>query len=233
MNFKLNLIGLLTGSSLLLATPTVAAHLDLTTWDVLGDVGIINAHSAYLSNNGLLNDDFDIGLDEKYNFSGKPAVDNFFFDLETRLGLWPGTLDLDPNKFEYALEGSALKKIVKVKAKEQLSFNWNFLSNETLFPDYGFLLVDKQVIKLADVKDIWLDSTNYEGETGWQTYNYTFANAGQYHLAFGVVDLGDYAYSSGLKIKKVRLTKTPESNAVLGLFCVGTGALLWRYKNRN
>ena len=163
MNFKINLILWLTGSSLLLANSTVAANLDLTTWEVLGDGEIINAHSAYLSNNGLLNDDFGIGSDEKYNFSGKPAVDNFFFGLETGLELGPGRLDLDPNKFEYALEGSALKKIVKVKAGEQLSFNWNFLSNETFFPDYGFLVVDKQVIKLADFKELSLESTNYEG----------------------------------------------------------------------
>lgn len=229
MKFSKKIIGLLTGSSLVVPTISMAANLDLTTWETLGDVQIVNSNLVNLSNNSLLHDDFGIGLDEKYNFSGNQAVDNFFFDLETELGLLPGTLDLEPTKFEYAYEGSALKKVVKVKAGEQLRFDWIFLSNETFFGDYGFLLVDNTVIKLSDFNQVSVASRNYARETGRQTYNYSFSNSGDRTIAFGVVDIGDYDVSSALEISNISLltsdqgtTKTPESNAVISLFCLGT-----------
>lgn len=233
MKFSKKIIGLLTGSSLFVSTVSIAASLDLTTWETLGDVQIVNSNLVNLSNNSLFKDDFGIGLDEDYNFSGNRAIDNFFFDLETELGLLPGALDLDSNKFEYAYEGSALKKVVKVKAGEQLRFDWNFLSNETFFWDYGFLLVDNTVIELSDFNQVSVSSRNYTWETGRQTYNYTFSNSGERTIAFGVVDIGDYDVSSALEISNISLltvnqdtTKTPESNAVIGLFCLGTIAII-------
>ena len=243
MKLTINLIRSITGSSLLLATPSVAANLSLTPWEILGDVQIVNANLVYLSNNALVSDDFGFGLDENYNFSNNPAVDNFFSDLETGLGLLSGALDLDANKFEYAYEGSALKKIVKVQAGEQLSFKWNFLTNELSqlkhsFPDYGFLLVDDQLIKLASVNNELVASSKYEWETGWQTYNYTFTSDSESLIAFGVVDIGDYAVSSAFKISNVNLSrndsvrnKIPEPNLRLGLFCWGVWALS-RFRHR-
>ena len=233
MKLQIKLIGLLTGSGLFVATPTVAANLDLTTWEAFGDVQVVDSNLVNLSNNALLNDDSGIGVDEDYNFSNNPAIDNFFFDLEKELGLAPTTLDLDPNNFEYAYEGSALKTIVNVKAGEELTFDWNFFTNETARfprPDYGFFLVNDTVFKLADFKDASAasTSTNYAQETGLQTYKYIFPNGGANTIAFGVVDIGDYDVSSALLVRNVTLTTPnqpetiPEPNSFIPLFCLVT-----------
>ena len=246
MKLQIKLIGLLTGSGLFVATATVAANLDLTTWEAFGDVQVVDSNLVNLSNNALLNDDSGIGLDEDYNFSNNSAVDNYFFDLEKKLGLTSGTLGLEPNNFEYAYEGSALKTIVNVQAGDELIFNWNFFTNETApfaRPDYGFFLVNDTVFKLADFKDVSaaLMSTNYAGETGLQTYKYIFPNDGANTIGFGVVDIGDYDVSSALLVSNVtftnpepKQTKIPEPNSLIGLFCLVTlGISRWGHRSKN
>lgn len=163
MKLRLNSIGLLVYSSLFVATPAGAAKVNFDSWNILGDTEVINYHQVNISNNGLFDDDFGIGIDLDFNFSNHPAVDNFDFALETSLGLSPGALDLDTSNFEFAYEGSAIYKTINVKAGDKLNFEWNFLTNETSssidpfigsLPDYSFFLVDEKIIKLADFNDV-------------------------------------------------------------------------------
>lgn len=208
-----------------------AANINLTTWDTFGD-GSLSPNQALLSNDAIQNDDFDLGLPSgSFNFSGVPAGDNFTGDLENFLGLVDGTLDQEGE----AYEGSAIKTSLTVQAGDILTFNWNFLTNETAsilqpnrgrFQDFSFLQVGNNLIKLANVNQIIAVSNPFDGETGSQTYNHTFTQSGTLTVAFGIADIDDYLVSSGLSVTQVQL-KTgeaiPEPLTFLG---VGTAIAL-------
>jgi hypothetical protein len=235
---QLGLASLIIGSSSILAQPTKAANLDLTAWQAFGDVQIVNnGQQANLSTNYFLfGDDFGIGEDDEFNFSGLPAAD--IFALEAGLGLPPGGLDPDPDNFIAASEGSALQQtLLDIRAGDKLSFEWNFLTNETSpliyasLPDYAFFLVNGTVIRLAGIGDTNQPASVYDSETGFGSYDYTFTSNGQYTIAFGVVDVDDFINSSALSIRNLTLTRTaetkttPEPSAMLGLLVWGAMGL--------
>jgi hypothetical protein len=71
------------------------------------------------------------------------------------------------------------------------------------------------------------------GYTGWIEVDYTFANAGNYILEFGVVNWDDMYYESGLAFDGITVTSggtpppavpEPASLALLGLGLIGLGA---------
>ena len=101
-------IALTLGSCLTLGltNPVKAVSLDLTTWDTLGDVNLVSKNQVLLSNDANFDDDFGLGAASgTFNFSGTPAVDNIFGDLEFFLGLNSYSL----SESGEAYEGSVLK----------------------------------------------------------------------------------------------------------------------------
>jgi hypothetical protein len=144
-----------------LGSPAKAAELDFSTgWTTEGDVQIESPTQIRLSNDSGFGDDTDLGAgDGDFNFSGTPAAGvGFLGDLEAFLGIDPMQLDLGG----VAYEGSAIKTILTVSDRSELSFDWNFLTNETAdvlpidrreFNDYGFFQIGQDVKKLADWKE--------------------------------------------------------------------------------
>ena len=127
-----------------------------------------------------------------------------------------------------------------LKAGDKLSFDWNFFTNETstllpnFFNDSAFLLVDNQVIKLADVADSTSASSLFDSETGLQSYTYQFTEAGNYTIGFGVLDLDDPSNSSALSVSNLTLTKSqpiPESDTTLGVLIFGILCTIFRVKS--
>ena len=208
MNIKKNYRGVITlttitGLTLALTSPSNAINLNLTNWETLGDVNLVDNNQVLLSNDADLDDDYQLGAASgTFNFSGTPAEYNLFNDLEFFLSLNPGDLSESGEVFE----GSAIQTQLTVKAGDKLSFDWNFLTNETseLLPttynDSAFMIVNSQVIKLADVADSTSTSNLFNTETGLQSYTYQFTQAGNYNIGFGVVDIDDYINSSALSI---------------------------------
>ncbi|GGA47298.1 hypothetical protein [Okeania sp. KiyG1] len=197
-----------------LTNPVKAASLDLTSWETLGDVNLVSNNQVLLSNDADLDDDYQLGAASgTFNFSDTPAVDNFFGDLEFFLGLNPYSLSQSGE----AYEGSVLKTILTVKAGDELSFDWNFFTNETstLLPEFlndtAFLLVDSQIIKLADVADSTSASSLFDSETGLQSYTYQFTEAGNYTIGFGVLDIDDPTNSSALSVSNLTLNTPSDS----------------------
>jgi hypothetical protein len=234
-----NTIGaLLGGLTLAINSPSLAASIDLTLWQTIGDVSIIaGGTGANLSNDGLNNDDGSLG---NFNFSGNPAeLVGFNGPLETFLGVNASDLDLGGT----AWEGSALKTTITVGAGDSLSYNWNFLTNETsptidplIGPqkDYAFFMVNSTIVKLADYTNTLLPSNPFDSETGLQMGNYTFSQAGTYTIAFGIVDLNDYPITSALSLSNPILnsgnpppTSVPESDNILGILLLG-GLGFWQ-----
>jgi hypothetical protein len=151
------------------------------------------------------------------------------FELDTALGLAGFPTD---SLFNYGSMGGSVitTEVVDVKAGDTLSFQWNFLTNELIDPnltrnDFAFFTVvptlaplTATVNQLADTNSTFMTSTtmSFQNETGFQTKSITFSSAGTFRLGFGVVDVGDFAATSGLLVDNVKLTPVPEPTSILG-----------------
>ncbi|WP_424102806.1 PEP-CTERM sorting domain-containing protein [Moorena producens] len=116
-----------------------------------------------------------------------------------------------------------------------MTFDWNFLtdeftsSNSGTFNDFSFVSIAKMVDGLADTNSpLFIESlTDFDEETGFQSFSYTFETSGTYSLGIGVLDEDDFIVNSGLLIDNVELTPVPEPASILGLLALsalGTGA---------
>lgn len=132
-------------------------------------------------------------------------------ELETFFSLDPMTLtDLGNGP---AFNGSGILTSLTVVAGDELSFRYNFLTNEVsdlgnTINDFAFLTVDGVVTQFADVVSLPLVSSSAPGfasETGFQTYTFRFTNSGLIALGFGVVNVTDGTFDSGLLIDDLML----------------------------
>lgn len=211
-------VGLLSVWGVLTSFPALAANLDLTTWEKLGDVNVIDANEANLSTDGLFDDDFDLGAGNgDFNFSGDPAaIVGFGQSLESFLNIEASLLDVEG----IAYEGSAIKTTVTVNQGDILKFDWQFFTNETSsllaeglhpFNDYGFILVNGEIQKLADFQQATTDSSLFNKETELGSFEYAFATGGTYTIALGVIDVDDFSITSALSVKNVHVQTVPVS----------------------
>jgi hypothetical protein len=87
-------------------------------------------------------------------------------------------------------------------AGEQLTFNWAFLGFDELpFDDFAsFTATGEGTVTLANI-----DAVGTNGDTDWQSYEYTFANSGSGSIEFAVTNVGDQdlQFSSILLIDNV------------------------------
>lgn len=206
-------------SSLLIATviglnPSVkAAEVNFDDgWFISGDVQVESLSQVNLSSDGLFDDDSDLGVSQgKFNFSGNAATIVGFGGLEAFLSVDPAQLDVGG----VAFEGSAIKTTLTVNQTSELIFDWDFLTNETSelvlrgpYKDYGFVQIGQKVNKLADYQNTKKSancSFGFDACTGLKTAIYLL-KPGQYFLAFGVIDVDDFAITSALKISNLSLT---------------------------
>lgn len=170
------------------------------------------------------------------SFSGTDPVSTV--DLETFLGLPTGSLNLLSNSdVNYSkrkvIAGSAFKQTINANAGDQVSFEWNFLTNE-LVPepsstDYAFFSVvpsnsSSSPILLANADPTDPSAFITSGtplslspgstsETGFHTQSYTILTTGTYTLGFGVAQVNpvtpfpdDNTGNSALLIDNVSLT---------------------------
>jgi autotransporter-associated beta strand protein len=177
---------------------------DLTGWSSIGSATVTTAtfgtppaEGAYQA---LLTD-------------GSPSVPTS--QLETFLNLAAGTLNSISSG--PVIEGSALRRTLTVSAGDTVSFQWNFLTNESLAPpwtynDFAFVSltpVGLAATRLADTEfDAFLPSsgTGYSWETGYCQFQHAFTAAGTYLLGIGVVDVTDSAVNSAILLDSVQLT---------------------------
>jgi len=148
-------------------------------------------------------------------------------DLETFLGLTLGSLDGLGNGD--ATEGTAIKQTVTVSAGTQLSFDWNFLTNEdtpsNTFNDFSFVsIVSNTLDTLADTNDAFVTSaTSFNQETGFNSFSYTFSTAGTYTIGVGVVDVQDTSIPSALLVDNFSFTGNVSTEGGNYTMFVGSG----------
>ncbi|GAA6624200.1 hypothetical protein [Scytonema sp. NUACC26] len=135
---------------------------------------------------------------------------NIFSDstIESFLSLPNGTLDALIT--QDAIEGSAIQQTFAVTAGDRLSFDWNFLTNETTsegFNDFAFVKINGVIFKLADTFSplVSSSSNDFDTETGLKTFSYTATYGSSLTLGFGVVNVGDTIIGSGLLIDNVKI----------------------------
>lgn len=224
------LVNLMSLAGLLGASPSNAANInggfetgDFTGWSRIGDTSIQTGNSfvssptegvfeAFLSTASVADDNF--------NFSGTDAVPSS--DVETFLGLKPGSLNNLGNGGVFpAIEGAAIKQTFTANAGDILSFNYNFLTDESAQSEYynsfAFVVVNTSTNQLADTFSILNpSSTFFNQETGFQSFYTRLPTSGTYTLGLGIVDRGE-AFSSGLLVDNVQTTPIPESSSTLGV----------------
>lgn len=193
------------------ATPSQAVSIDFSSWETFGDVTTPGLSQTNLSNDGLVADDFP-ATSGTFNFSGIPAGDAFG-SLQSFLGVSSDALDING----FAWEGSAIKSTYLAQAGEKFNFNWNFLTNESTYNDFAFLVVDGTVTKLADFTNATNGSSFFNQETGVNSFTYTFNSSKNYTVALGVVDLDDPGTTSAFKVSNANIQEVPEPGTMMGL----------------
>ena len=129
-------------------------------------------------------------------------------DIESFLGLESGGLSplaASGAGFDDATNGSAMKIAIDVTAGDEISFFWSFSTAEQgsdvgVYNDYSFVVIDGQAIELADVFMV-----GSLGATPWAKFTYTATSTGNITVGFGVMNTGDIAVNSYLKIDNLQL----------------------------
>ncbi|MEM6402758.1 MAG: PEP-CTERM sorting domain-containing protein [Cyanobacteria bacterium P01_D01_bin.116] len=131
--------------------------------------------------------------------------------------------------FNAAIEGSAITTNLNARQGDRLIFDWNFLTNDT-FDDYAFFVANGVITRLADVNNANNTSSLFNSETGTRTFNYTFANTGNYQIGIGVTDIGDFNGTSALQISNAQTEPVPEPFTILGTVVAGGFGIMFRRK---
>src|SRR5690606_24628842 len=96
--------------------------------------------------------------------------------------------------------GSAMKTTVEVAAGAVLTLRFNFLdseppSDEATYKDFAVVIIDDQVIRLADVDSATLPvgsaSVAFDDQTGYLTFTFEFSSGGSHEVGVAVLNEGD------------------------------------------
>ncbi len=217
-------------------SPVFAADINFDNWSVFGDVITDSMGETSLSTNALADDDFEVGDDTLFNFSGNPAIDSLTLEENLGVNIPPG-LDPDPDNFVQAFEGSGLTQTFNFIEPTTLSFDFTFLTNDETFTDedgfdfddYAFVVIDGTVIPIAGTFDaLFSSTTNYQREISGR-FTQTF-EPGTIQIGLGVVDVGDFVESSALVISngqtEIASIKVNEPSFIGGLLGLGIWVVL-------
>ena len=115
--------------------------------------------------------------------------------------------------------GSAIQQSFTANAGDQVSFNWNFLSDESSNAngnDFAFLLFDGTLTRLANTfTPQQPTATVFTSESGFQPSSFAISTSGLHSIAFGVVDVNGALGASALLVDDVRVTAVPEPSSVM------------------
>lgn len=243
-----SLAGLYVAGSSLAATLTNAftsgnggfENADFTGWETFGRATIETAAFGSGPIEGTYQARLDTVCPNAPSGSECPSDDSGnFTDLAIFLDVSPSDLNaLEPN-LRQGFEGSAIKTTFSVRAGDQISFEWNFLSDQgefqkDQFNDFSFVTLSHMAPRGLATTFSTLSSSNtdFRFETGFQEFSFTFLEAGEYTLGIGVVDVGDGVADSGLLVDNVVLSrepvmgppppaKVPEPASILSILALG------------
>lgn len=197
----------------------------LTSWTPVGDASIASG-AAFLTNAAINESD---DTPDTFNVSGTaPLLAQDPLGLEESTGLAIGDLDISL-PVDIAIEGSAISQTFTFAAGlTQISFDYNFFTNEGDNLDYAYFAINGTVVSFATVADATTPSGTYAFETGTQNAVEVFTSTGTVTLTFGVVDIHGFDLSSAVSIDNILLTSIPEPSTyatLVGALALGFVAL--------
>jgi hypothetical protein len=152
-------------------------------------------------------------------------------DLENFLGLSSGSLDGINGSIYH---GSAIKQTFSAEAGQTLTFQWNFLTNESQdssFSDFAFVSI-QSLAKLGDTSSSLTGSLSpFANETGFQTFSYTIPTSGSYTLGIGVANATDSFGNSAVLVDNVAVVPTPPLG--IGFLTAGVLSLRSRFSRKH
>ncbi|MCG8689922.1 MAG: hypothetical protein MI806_01815 [Minwuiales bacterium] len=123
--------------------------------------------------------------------------------------------------------GTAMLQTFSAKAGDELSFAFNFGTNEspnTDFNDSVFLFFDGEFRLLADTGSVFPDAgADFEFYTGFKTVSFTIDSTGDHTIGFAILDERDAIVDSILLIDDVVLQSGEDVPAAPGLPLLAMG----------
>jgi hypothetical protein len=199
----------------------------LAGWSTTGDAASVGGNHLVLTNALDGSDDAD---GHNRNVSGN-APTLAAGDLENFVGIAPGALDTDASIGAQAMEGSAALQSFSAAAGSRLTFQWNLATTETStdpsVADVAFIVLDGQLITLANTlaATTATGGGDYVTQTGWMSYDATFASGGTHTIAFGVVDEGSWGDTSALSVTGVGVVSSVPESSSIAMLAAGLGLL--------
>ena len=109
--------------------------------------------------------------------------------------------------------GSAIKQTFTAKAGSILMFNWQYLTDEAVRVDFAFVVLDGNILFLADVSAATHESdTPFLYESGYRTFVVRLANGGTHTIGLSVIDTLDGLVNSGVLLDNIRIVPEPIAN---------------------
>lgn len=185
------------------------------------------------------------GAEDNFSFSKSGAVNTT--TIQSFLGLNSGSLD--SYSTNYVIQGSAIKNSFTASMNNIISFSFNFLTDEDVkssnptfgrsgepnpfYNDFAFLTIlfdgdaSAQIFQLADTfNKFQASTTSFISETGWLSYSTSLDRSGTYTVGFGIADVGDDGFSSGLLLKNIDYSARPHASVPEPLTILGSGLAL-------
>jgi VCBS repeat-containing protein len=170
----------------------------------IGDT--LNENFTYTVTDGLLDDTANLSITINGANDAPIAVDdgaNLNINIDAQVSDLSPLLDnggADGQDYSNPTGGSATKFIVDAASGEEVSFDWSFdTSDYSPYNDFAFVVVDGHPITL--LSDIAIVGSY--GNSGTQTFSFTFSSSGSHTITFGVLDTGDTAVDSFLNISNI------------------------------
>lgn len=247
-SLKASIVTLIGIASLVNANPSSAAVINggfeqgFNNWETFGSTSIETADYGIKPTQGIQQAKLDTFCPPIAN--GDCKENGNYMELAEFLELEMNDLDGLGNGEVY--EGSAIKTSLTVEAGDVLTFDWNFLTedrNAQGFNDFAFVSLSQTVQELADtfstVPVSFVSLTEFDNQTGYKTFTYTFQTAGTYSLGLGVADVTDGSADSALLVDNVSIsrpgdsTTVPEPTSLLGMLVVGALGVGSRFLRQN
>jgi hypothetical protein len=125
--------------------------------------------------------------------------------IEAFLGVAPGGLSplaASGAGYDDAFNGSAMKSTFTVEAGDEITFAWAFSTDESggNWNDFSFVTINGEPVELADISTV-----GFLGQTPFATFTHTATSSGPLVLGFGVMNTGDDAVNSYLRIDDIKV----------------------------
>ncbi|MCA9196278.1 MAG: lamin tail domain-containing protein [Planctomycetales bacterium] len=175
---------------------------DFSSWEVNGSTFIVDADYGVAPAEGLSH-----ALISTSNSNSTRLAIERFLDLER--------FALDNTGNGSVTRASAISREVTVSAGGSVSFDWNFLTNDSTNLDFAFVTIQgvEGVQVLANPNSSLKPSRSLEfaSETGYQSFQHVFGTAGTYKLGIGVAQQDTAMNDSAVLIDNLHVDGTRDA----------------------